>query len=589
MKKRIGAKINTFMGLLLVVFLIVAVINIKNFNRIYYEVDDLNNIYMELQEERANLIYDYDNLKNYANLIALLPLPDATDGMASGTEALIEEYNGDLDTIRALIAQTGNDELSTTFEAYAESMNAVADVLNTIATMYLANGQTEDLMYVALSINDLVDAIETCEFAYEDALDAAQQATIAKTVQIENSSYYANIIAICLFVLFFIINVIAVQKMIARPAANASKQLGEIIDKLANDEGDLTERIPVKSEDEIGQLVGGVNGFMDKLQSIMQQLHEQSNSLHESANSIYSHVNDSNDNATSVSAVMEELAASMQLVSETVEKLASNSESVVTAANDMASSANDGADIVGEIKDRARTIREETLESQEETKRLIEDIKQSLEASIEESRSVEKIEELTGDILDISSQTNLLALNASIEAARAGEAGKGFAVVADEIRVLAENSKDTANNIQEISEAVTAAVRKLSNDANQMVQFVNETILAELEKFVGVADQYHADAENIGQVMDKFAAGSKSLESTMTDISNGIEDITASITESAQGVTSAAESTEAFVNAQANIQEEVEGNREIANSLSDEVNKFKKIYNDQEDAPVETE
>lgn len=580
MGKSIGAKINSILAVLLVIFLATSILNLSRISKIYDSVETLDNVYINIEVENRNLQEDLDNLKNYANLIALLPIKEATDGMATEALPLIEDFNADIETITSLCEQTGEQNLIDAFAAYAASITPVADVLSTVVDLY-NSGDTESAMGVALGLNDMIDEIETTEIAFLEALEADIDSYTLQTSASVQQSRISAIIAIVLFVIVLVIALLVIQKSISQPAKNASEVLKNIIEKLQNEEGDLTERIEVKTHDEIGQLIAGINQFMDKLQEIIISLREGSDSLHESANSIYNHVNESNDSATSVSAVMEELAASMQMVSETIEELDANSEQVLTATQEMAQSANDGAGIVSEIKDRASQIREDTIESQETTKEMMDKIKKSLEVSIEESRSVEKIEELTGDILDISSQTNLLALNASIEAARAGEAGKGFAVVADEIRVLAENSKDTANNIQEISEAVMTAVKKLSEEANQMIAFINENIMKELENFVGVADQYHADADNMGQVMDKFHEGAMRLEETMTEITHGIEDITHSVTESAQGVTSAAESTESFVMAQANIQEEVESNRQIANNLSGEVKKFKNIYNEE--------
>ena len=114
--------------------------------------------------------------------------------------------------------------------------------------------------------------------------------------------------------------------------------------------------------------------------------------------------------------------------------------------------------------------------------------------AIEDSNSVNQVDNLTNDILNIASQTNLLALNASIEAARAGDAGKGFAVVASEISQLAAASQEAANNIQSINAIVITAVHNLADNANGLVEYMNEKILQEFQKFVESGGAYHDKA-----------------------------------------------------------------------------------------------
>lgn len=123
---------------------------------------------------------------------------------------------------------------------------------------------------------------------------------------------------------------------------------------------------------------------------------------------------------------------------------------------------------------------------------------------MEDSKSVEQVNGLTNEILNISSQTNLLALNASIEAARAGEAGKGFAVVADEIRQLADSSRETASNIQNINNMVTAAVKELIQNSDAMVSYINDNILPDYDGFVSSGKRYRDDASHVDEVAKRL-------------------------------------------------------------------------------------
>lgn len=274
---------------------------------------------------------------------------------------------------------------------------------------------------------------------------------------------------------------------------------------------------------------------------------------------------------------MEQLSASMEEVAATLDQITAGTQEVLNAAKNMSSKAENGAEFVDAIKNRAVDVKSRAINSKDTTSKMIGDIRQLLEQAIENSRSVQKIDELTGEILNISSQTNLLALNASIEAARAGEAGKGFAVVADEIRVLADNSRDTANNIQGISAMVTKAVEELAKNADDMLRFIDSTVLLDYDNFVEVANQYHDDADNMDSILREFHEGAQSLEMTMANMTDGIDGINTAVDESAQGVTVAAQSTTQLVEALGMIKTEADTNKKISEQLQSEVKRFKNI------------
>lgn len=378
-------------------------------------------------------------------------------------------------------------------------------------------------------------------------------------------------------VVLLVISGIIVSRTIAKPAKNASNHLISIVDKIEKDKGDLTERIEINSKDEIGQLAKGINSFIESLQGVIQKLQTESHNMHNSANMVIAQVDDSNRSALNVSSATEQLAASMEEVSATMDQLVSGSHSILERIRTMNDSADSGNATVNNIKSRAVDMHEETIKSKERAIAVLRNIGTQLEKAVQESRSVEKINELTNNILSIASQTNLLALNASIEAARAGEAGRGFAVVADEIRALAENSRDTANDIQNISALVTEAVTMLAGNAEEMLKFIGTDVIKDYDGFVEIVNQYHADADLMSQILGEFVEQATVINDTMYDMSKSMDDVSATVGESARAVTSVAEDAALLVGAISNIQEETENTNRISEELQNQVKRFEKV------------
>ncbi len=378
-------------------------------------------------------------------------------------------------------------------------------------------------------------------------------------------------VVVCVLIYFI------VRKTVIVPTKSAGKQITDIIEKIESGKGDLTDRITVKSKDEIGQLVGGFNEFIGKLQMLMQVVKEQSEKMLVSSNNVYTHVSQSNENAVSVSAAMQQMSASMEEVSATIEQLAAGGDKILAQLGEVNERVGEGAQLVETIRENSRAMYRETVNSKEKAIGIIEEIREELETSVEDSKSVDKIRELTEDILGIAGQTNLLALNASIEAARAGEAGKGFAVVAEQIRVLADSSKNTANNIQEISGIVMNAVQKLSGNAESMLKFVDEEVIKDYDGFVDIVKQYQNDAESVNNILTEFVNSASSVNEVMQTMNQGLNDISITVDESAKGVTEVADSTSDLVNAMSLIKEETEVSQDISKALSAEVGRFEVV------------
>lgn len=430
----------------------------------------------------------------------------------------------------------------------------------------------------------IADAITEYQAAMEkediDGVAAAQgdiEYILKKSATKISGTYVFNAIIVGLMIPLVIIVLFIVNRTISRPAKKASIHLNEIVNKIEQNEGDLTQRIPVQTKDEIGQLVNGINGFIETLQRLMQTIQENSGAIMDSTGETNIRVNEANQSAMNVSAASQELAASMEEVAATLDQIARGSAGALEQASEISVNADGGAKNMAEIMLYAQNRQKETIDSKACAVGMFKEVGTAMQEAVGESRNVEKINELASNILSIASQTNLLALNASIEAARAGEAGKGFAVVADEIRVLADNSRDTANDIQNISALVTGAVEKLSTSASKLLEFMKDNVMGDYDNFVEIANRYYNDVDSISQILTDFASKASLMEESMKAMDTGINDIAATVDESAKGVMGVAEDTTNLVNAISTIQEETLRNQEISKSLQEEVSRFEKL------------
>lgn len=386
-----------------------------------------------------------------------------------------------------------------------------------------------------------------------------------------------NSAIVVISIVVFLLALFVVVRRLVNPLTLAKKEIEEIIVGIDQGKGDLTKRVTIKSNDEIADLGKGVNTFMDKLQNILKLIISNTRQMENVVTEVQESVRNSNDNATDLSALTEELSSTMQEIGRSSNTINYNTGSVLKEVESIASKSNSINEYSKEMKANASNMEQNAKATMEEISSKAHEILEVLNKAIDDSKSVDRVNALTDDILSISSQTNLLALNASIEAARAGEAGKGFAVVADEIRMLADSSRETANHIQEINQIVTNAVYNLSGNASDLVNYLNQSILPEFDNFVKQGVEYRNNADYIENVMNEFNQKTEELHNMMEEIATSINLITASIDDGAKGVEGTAESTQILVGDMEQINNRMEENQKIANSLQKETAVFETI------------
>lgn len=459
----------------------------------------------------------------------------------------ISSYEGLKYEIANLLAYSGNSKKTAAYE--------------------LANGAVSEYS------SDMDAQVETM---MSNAGTQSEKASAELAVKYSSARVRGMFIIMLILVLLFV-TLYGVFMLVIRKLNVATKEIKGIIKGIDDRQGDLTRRITILSNDEVADLGNGINTFMEKLQNIMKLIIINSQKLEAVVGEVQQNLHTSNDSAADLSAVTEELSATMQEIVESASVINQNAEAVLEKVVEIAGKSGEINEYSKGMKESADKLEADARTNMERTNLKVNEILNVLNQAIEDSRSVEQVNGLTNDILNISSQTNLLALNASIEAARAGEAGRGFAVVAEQIRQLADSSRETANHIQQINGIVTNAVHNLSDNADNLVSYMKESILPEFAAFVEGGAQYRENATYIESVMNEFTEKTDALKNEVDSIADSISSITHAIEEGAKGVNGAAQSTQTLVADMDNINERMNENREIASALQKETDVFTKF------------
>ena len=574
-KKSIGIKYMIMLpvvtlGIVSIISNITAINNIRNVNSnalviaddLLPEIQEVSAM-REMAQEIHNKALSHIIATDYDTMIQVVELIKAQEA----------ELDSRLEQYRVYVREQDRTVYENLLTHYDEFKKAIVHL-----TAYSADSKTAEAYAWA---NDQVAAsgkamLEDMNTMMNDITLRAETARERLDV-VYRQSIISNSITICISVAAIMGALAIVMIRVVRPVSKAQGDIKDIIACIDRREGDLTRRISFRYNDEIAALGSGINTFMEKLQQILRTITQSSRKMDTVVSQVMDSVRMSNDNVSGLSALTEELSATMQEVSGSTGLINQSVESVREEVNNIAerSAAMDVYSV--EMKDQAERLERDARSSMEETEKRIREIMGVLTQAIEDSRSVDQVNELTNDILNISGSTNLLALNASIEAARAGEVGRGFMVVAEEIRQLADSSRDAANHIQNINGPIISAVHNLAENANGMVEYINQSILPEFRKFMDSGVRYREDSTYVERVMKEFKTKTDALKGEVDGIAVSVNAIVTAIDEGVSGVSHASESTRMLVEDMDRISGRMGENREITEKLQEETAIFKKL------------
>ena len=577
--KKIGFQnlaVNVVMLLMFVIAIIIMDSNMKNI--ISISVGASNDEIQLLSKEarlRENLITIDGNLSALLGAVS----------MGTNDPANYEVYFTNIDAVEKEMPDLLTYLQGSILVTQAENGPAQMDEIKKTTDSFLA---ITDDMVVALRAADAAKAMDIYINQYIDAQAAVYAAYDAAEASIAvlgdelkeyldmmyGKAVVKTVALVVIFVIIIVISLVLNETRISKKITSIVSELQKIIRGINNNEGDLTARIETRTSTELTFIVGGINNFIETLQGIIKEVKDGSVVLNTSADSMTDKIEKASDNITNTSAALEELSASMDTVSTTADQISGRLDEVKEATSEIRQEAANGAETAENIKKEADEIKNEALKKKENTGVKVEELSAVLEKSVKDSEKVAQINELTKVILDIASQTNLLALNASIEAARAGEAGKGFAVVAEEISALAENSRQTAGNIQTISNEVTEAVNTLSTNAMDVIEFINNDVLNDYDTFVETSDKYENTAVVMDDILDKFNRKADNLNTIMDKMADSVESITESVKESTQAINLSAANSSEIVGQIQGISEAMGENNKVTDQLSNSTKRF---------------
>ena len=529
---------------------------------------------MSLTQHEAALKSDVMSLYDQTTSYIAAEAVETKTALLPQIEVTKKTVETDIATLKSDFANIDDEEATAQLEEISAQYSRLSAFIDSAIAKCDAGDQASaySILFDKAEIQKI--AIFHSSKAIDSAISASADATTKQMNALFASGNVVAMIGMLVILILIVFNFLISYKNIVKKIKAISAEVNNIITNIEAGQGDLTARIKTRTKSELLFITTGINHFIETLQGIMKDVKDGSVVLITSSEEVASQLRIADDSVTNTSAALEELSANMETVSGTVSAINERVEDVKAAAQEITDEALSGTETAVSIKQEANELKAKVTAKKSQATDQVSQLSAVLTQSVQDSAKVSQINELTNVILDIAKHTNLLALNASIEAARAGEAGKGFSVVATEISSLAENSRATAANIQDISAEVTEAVNRLASNAQQALDYINGTVLGDYDDFVQTGEKYEHTADIMNDMLTAFDGKATHLNDIMQEMVESVQMITESIKESTIAISSSAENSSEIVGGIKKISEAIDKNNEITEQLSDTTQKF---------------